>query len=104
MSERFSCEETLYFSILPTTTQYARNSLFAGLMPAEIAKRYPGLWVDESAPEGKNEQEEQLVRELFRRTGREYSFSYHKVNNHQEGERLLSHFSAWEQRPEHHRV
>ena len=61
VSERFSCEETLYFSILPTTTQYARNSLFAGLMPAEIAKRYPGLWVDESAPEGKNEQEEQLV-------------------------------------------
>jgi DNA-binding response OmpR family regulator len=94
VSDRFTCEESLYFSILPTATQYARNSLFAGLMPAEIAKHYPGLWVDESAPEGKNEQEEQLLRELFRRTGREYSFSYHKVNNHQEGERLLSRFSA----------
>lgn len=92
LNERFSCEETLYFSILPTATQYARNSLFAGLMPAEIAKHYPGLWVDESASEGKNEQEEKLIRELLRRTSREYSFSYHKMNSHQEGERLLSRF------------
>ena len=63
-------------------------------MPAEIAKYHPGLWVDESAAEGKNEQEKQLVRELLRRTGREYSFSYHKVNSHQEGEQLLSRFPA----------
>ncbi len=94
ISEWFSCEERLYFSILPTATQYARNSLFSGLMPAEIAKYHPGLWVDESAAEGKNEQEKQLVRELLRRTGREYSFSYHKVNSHQEGEQLLSRFPA----------
>ncbi len=94
VSEWFSCEEALYFSILPTATQYARNSLFAGLMPAEIAKRYPGLWVDESALESKNEQEEQLIREQLRRTNREYSFSYHKVNTYQEGERILSRFSA----------
>ncbi len=94
VSEWFSCEEALYFSILPTATQYARNSLFAGLMPAEIAKQYPGLWVDESALESKNEQEEQLIREQLQRTNREYSFSYHKVNTFQEGERLLSRFAA----------
>ncbi len=94
VSEFFSCEEAIYFSILPTATQYARNSLFAGLMPAEIAKHYPGLWVDESEPEGKNEYEEQLIREQLRRTGRECSFSYHKVNSHQEGDRLLSRFSS----------
>lgn len=94
VSERFSCEEALYFSILPTATPYARNSLFAGLMPAEIVKHYPGLWVDESAPEGKNEQEERLILEQLRRTNRKYSLSYHKVNSHWEGERLLSRFSA----------
>ncbi len=94
VSERFSCEEALYFSILPTATQYARNSLFSGLMPSAIVKHYPGLWVGESVSKGKNEQEEQLIREQLRRTGREYSFSYHKVNSHQEGERLLSRFSA----------
>ena len=37
LMERFiSKEEDLYFSILPTATQYARNSLFAGMMPLEI--------------------------------------------------------------------
>ena len=33
-----------YFSILPTTTNYARNALFSGLMPADIEKQYPDLW------------------------------------------------------------
>ena len=28
--------ETSYFSILPTATQYARNSFFSGLLPAEM--------------------------------------------------------------------
>ncbi|MCK7538175.1 MAG: PglZ domain-containing protein [Marinilabiliales bacterium] len=28
--------DELYLSILPTTTQYSRNALFAGLMPAAI--------------------------------------------------------------------
>lgn len=97
MSERFTCHEELYFSILPTATPYARNSLFSGLMPTEIAKKHPDLWVSEDSDEGKNEQEERLLgeqlKEHSRRTGRNHSFSYHKINNHQEGERLLSRFS-----------
>ncbi len=32
-------KELSYYSILPTTTQYARNSLFSGLMPIDIKKR-----------------------------------------------------------------
>ena len=28
-------------SILPTATQYARNAMFAGMMPGEIQERYP---------------------------------------------------------------
>ena len=39
--------DDLYCSILPTATQYARNALFAGLMPLEIEKIYPKLWTDE---------------------------------------------------------
>ena len=39
--------DDVYYSILPTSTQYARNSLFAGLMPLEIRRRYPKWWVDE---------------------------------------------------------
>ena len=45
--------EEIYYSILPTATQYARNALFAGLMPIEISKKYPQYWVGESEEEGK---------------------------------------------------
>ena len=31
-------EEELYYSILPTATMYARNAIFAGLMPLDIAR------------------------------------------------------------------
>ena len=31
--------EIPYYSILPTTTQYARNALFAGMMPKEIKEK-----------------------------------------------------------------
>src|SRR6056297_3615926 len=34
-------EEHLYCSLLPTSTQYARNALFAGLTPFDIEKHYP---------------------------------------------------------------
>ncbi|MFQ6093077.1 MAG: PglZ domain-containing protein, partial [bacterium] len=33
-----------YYSILPTATPYARNAIFGGLFPAEIAGIYPELW------------------------------------------------------------
>jgi len=40
----FDVETTHYFSILPTATPYARNSLFSGLFPGEIAARFPDWW------------------------------------------------------------
>ena len=48
VSEHFTCNEELYFSILPTATPYARNSLFSGLMPRQLAERYPDIWVNET--------------------------------------------------------
>jgi hypothetical protein len=42
ISEYFRLEEEdTYYSILPTATQYARNSIFSGLMPLEMETRYP---------------------------------------------------------------
>ncbi|MGE5432551.1 MAG: response regulator [Syntrophomonadaceae bacterium] len=40
----FNIDRKYYYSILPTATPYARNSLFSGLYPAEIEKYYPTLW------------------------------------------------------------
>ena len=62
LSEQFDIDEDLYYSILPTATQYARNAIFSGLMPNEIARLFPDLWVDEDEEEGKNLNEEPLVR------------------------------------------
>ncbi|MDO9261702.1 MAG: response regulator, partial [Flavobacteriaceae bacterium] len=41
-------DELMYFSILPTATQYARNALFAGMMPLEMEKKYPQYWKNDT--------------------------------------------------------
>ncbi|MDB5253732.1 MAG: bifunctional response regulator/alkaline phosphatase family protein, partial [Flaviaesturariibacter sp.] len=47
-------EEDTFYSILPTATQYARNAIFAGMMPLEIEKKYPNLWKNDEEEGGKN--------------------------------------------------
>ncbi|MDR3127597.1 MAG: bifunctional response regulator/alkaline phosphatase family protein [Tannerellaceae bacterium] len=77
----FHIEEEIYWSILPTATQYSRNALFAGLFPGEIARRYPHLWVAETQEEGKNRHEAELLQQQMERLGKPCPFSYHKINN-----------------------
>lgn len=96
LRDTFSCSEALYFSILPTATPYARNSLFSGLMPAQLSEKYPDLWIDESEDEGKNRMEEEYIRYHLHRSGRRVSFTYSKLSSNQEGTRLLSRFSELE--------
>lgn len=81
-------QDDTYFSILPTTTQYARNALFAGLMPNEIRKRYRNYWVDEDEEGTKNQYEYELLQEQFKRFGRNIKSSYHKVLNLDFGRKL----------------
>ena len=82
-------EEELYCGILPTATQYARNSIFAGLMPAQIQKLYPNLWVEEEEEDGKNLFEKDLIQTQLTRFRKNYSFSYHKINDSASCERLI---------------
>ena len=89
IGKQFNIEEDLYFSILPTATQYARNAIFSGLMPNKIAQMFPDLWVDEDEEEGKNLNEEPLIQTQLERYRRKNSFSYHKVNNSTDAERLM---------------
>jgi len=89
LSDAFDIEEDLYCSILPTATQYARNAIFSGLMPDKIAQMFPDLWVDEDEEEGKNLNEEPLIRTLLERYRRKNTFSYHKVNNSSDAEKLM---------------
>ena len=89
IGDQFDIDEDLYFSILPTATQYARNAIFSGLMPNKIAQMFPDLWVDEDEEEGKNLNEEPLIKTQMERYRRRESFSYHKVNTSQDAERLM---------------
>ncbi|MDE5942375.1 MAG: PglZ domain-containing protein, partial [Muribaculaceae bacterium] len=93
LSEYFTFDEQLYTSILPTATQYARNSIFSGLLPIDIARLFPHLWVDEDEDEGKNLNESELVQTLFERYRRQCKFSYNKINDSTGAERLLREFS-----------
>lgn len=93
----FTFEEELYYSILPTATQYARNSIFSGLMPNKIAEMFPELWVDEDEDEGKNLNEAPLIRTHIDRYRRNDSFSYHKINDSSAGDRLVNQFKRLEQ-------
>ena len=81
IGDAFTAEENLYLSILPTATQYARNAIFSGLMPNKIEQMFPDLWVDEDSEEGKNLNEEPLIRTQLERYRRRNTFSYHKINH-----------------------
>jgi DNA-binding response OmpR family regulator len=81
-------KEEMYFAILPTCTQYARNSLFAGLMPSEIEKMYPGKWQNDEDEGGKNLYEEEFLSGLLRRMGKDIKYSYNKITNFEAGKRL----------------
>ena len=89
IGEMFDVNEDMYMSILPTATQYARNAIFSGLMPEQIERMFPDLWVDEDEEEGKNINEEPLVRTQIERYRRHDSFFYHKINDSVGAERLI---------------
>jgi DNA-binding response OmpR family regulator len=94
IEEYFRIEkDEMYFSILPTTTQYARNALFSGLMPSEIQKKYPRYWVDEGDEGTKNQFESELMGEMLKRFGRDIKYSYTKVLNLNAGRRLVENMS-----------
>ena len=97
LADYFTFDEQLYTSILPTATQYARNSIFSGLMPIDIARMFPHLWVDEDEEEGKNLNESELVATHFERYRRKCKFSYNKINDSAAGEKLLREFSNLKQ-------
>ena len=92
LADQFEIDEDVYCSILPTATQYARNAIFSGLMPDQIARMFPDLWVDEDEDEGKNLNEEPLIQTQLERYRRHNTFSYHKVNTSQEADKLLQQF------------
>jgi CheY-like chemotaxis protein len=90
INEYFKVEdEESYYSILPTATQYARNAIFAGLMPSEIEKRHPKLWANDEDEGGKNLYEEDFLNDQVQRYRKNYKCSYTKITNNTAGKALV---------------
>ena len=86
--------EDYYFSILPTATQYARNSFFAGLMPSEIEKRFPNNWFNDNEEGNKNEFERDFLEDQMKRLGLSgKSMKYLKILNSDFERKILDDFN-----------
>jgi CheY-like chemotaxis protein len=75
-------EENYFYSLLPSATQYSRNAIFSGLLPIDIAKKYPQWWRNDFEEGGKNMFEAELFGEFIKRNFRkEIKFAFEKVTN-----------------------
>src|SRR5690606_8671058 len=90
LTDYFNIEnKDTYYSILPTTTAFSRNALFSGMMPQDMAKFHPELWEGEDTDEGKNNHEEEFLRENLKRNRLNIKASYSKILQANQGKAVL---------------
>ncbi len=90
LKEKFKISsEDEYLSLLPTTTQYCRNSIFSGLLPSEIEKRFPDKWSNDEDEGGKNNFEEDFLKDLLGRLRIQTKISYTKVTRLENAKTML---------------
>ncbi|MCV6629083.1 MAG: PglZ domain-containing protein [Flavobacteriaceae bacterium] len=84
--------ETDYYSILPTATQYARNALFSGLLPLDMAKKHPQWWKNDNDEGGKNLFEEDFLEAQLKRLHLDLEWDFYKITNLKSGKKLAEQF------------
>ena len=85
-------KEEIYYSILPTATQYSRNAIFSGMLPSEMEKRFPGKWKNDEDEGGKNMFEEDFLKDQLQRLGKaDAKISYSKITNIDYGKKVIGH-------------
>jgi CheY-like chemotaxis protein len=87
VGDLFDVETAHYFTVLPTATPYARNSLFSGLFPGEIAARYPDWW-GERDDETLNAHERELLEAQLVALECPRPVRYEKISNPADSEAL----------------
>jgi len=87
-------EETSFYSILPTATQYSRNAIFSGLMPSEMQKIYPNYWKNDTDEGGKNLYENEFLTEQIKRLGLNIKHEYFKITNLKAGKKLADNYKS----------
>lgn len=87
-------KEIPFVSILPTATQYARNAIFSGLMPADMEKLHPEYWKNDTDDGGKNLHEEDFFTAQLKRLGLNIKYEYHKITSLKGGKKLAENFKS----------
>ncbi len=83
-------EEETFYALLPTATQYARNAIFAGMLPIDIEKKFPTEWKNDDEEGGKNMHEETFFKDLLKRSNNgDLKYSYTKITNNHDGQKLV---------------
>jgi len=85
-------DETTFFSILPTATQYARNAIFSGLTPLKMEKNHPDYWKNDTDEGGKNLFEHDFLSAQIKRLGLDLKHDYYKITNVNSGKDLVNNF------------
>ena len=84
-------DDSMYMSILPTATQYSRNSIFSGLRPSEIQNLYPEKWLNDEDEGGKNMFEEDFLKDQIKRLHLQNNkSSYTKITNIDYGRKVIN--------------
>lgn len=82
--------DSLYFSILPTATQYSRNAIFSGLTPLQMQQQHKEWWKNDTDEGGKNLFEKEFLESQMKRLGKGHlKVSYNKITNIDAGRRLV---------------
>ena len=90
-------EEYSYYSILPTATQYARNSIFSGLMPSEMEKNHPEFWRNDTDEGGKNMFENEFLSAQIKRLKLSIKHEYYKITSLKDGKELANNYNGTKQ-------
>ena len=97
LSGLFHMDMKYYLSILPTATPYSRNAIFSGYFPKELQEKqsilWNKMWKDEKSM---NRYEPQLLEDHLNRLGlKNKSIKYHKILNHDDGNKLAQRISEF---------
>lgn len=94
----FDLEKSFYYSLLPTATPYSRNAIFSGLLPREIADRYPQVWASgEDDEHSRNRNEEEFLRDQLKQRHVDARLRYSKLITTQDGRDFAQNVSDYAQ-------
>jgi DNA-binding response OmpR family regulator len=99
LNDYFTIDTDFYYSILPTATPFSRNSIFSGLFPLEIQRRYPDLWEMGQDETSLNRHEEELLKKYLHRNQLSEQVKYEKIIQPEEGNRIVDKISNYTQSP-----